>query len=128
MYDGSGSVVPIAAADNPHGVHYAPWETAGSAIDGNFNTKWLDGNFTGGEVVLRLQLGSHEHIAQYELVTSSGASNANRKRDPTHWTFGHLSATGVYQIVSTVVGFAAPNAASTSYGRFFSFAPPPPPP
>lgn len=126
LFDEHGVSVSVADVDNPGGMHTRTSETPPSVIDGDNQTKWIDLNFTYSSV-LRLRLSHHVHVAQYELVTAAGSSNAERKRDPTSWYFGIFRNGTDFEQLSEQSNVEPPHSELTSYGRFFATLPPPPP-
>ena len=130
FFDADGQEIPIESASNPGGLAGNVQETPAAAIDGDLGTKWLDVNFY-NSTVLWLNVSQPTHIVQYELFTTAapqfGGEQANLARDPTGWEFGILRGGGL-EVLSSVVGAAAPTARSTSYGRFWTILPPPSPP
>ena len=133
LFDADGEQVAVSEATNPLG-DYAASESPLYVIDGSTQTKWLDHGFQ-GETILRLYLAQPVHVAEYELITTSGSTAwYNLKRDPTSWIFGVWREGGdgeegegeTLQVLSTVTGLLPPTSRSTSYGRFYSIMPPPP--
>ena len=87
LFDADGALIPIVEAYNPGGIAANPFEEPQFVVDGDITTKWLDISFY-NETILQLLLASAAPVARYELFTSTGASRANLKRDPTGWRFG----------------------------------------
>ncbi|KAL1499234.1 hypothetical protein AB1Y20_013739 [Prymnesium parvum] len=133
LYDDRGSRIPLVQALNPGGTHANLLEGPSYLIDGSINTKWLDTNFSDGESLLQLRLPEPKYVYSYELITSTGDNNANRRRDPTAWEFGILRNTQggagrTFEVQHVVVGVTPPFNRSTSYGVFWVWSPPPSPP
>jgi hypothetical protein len=128
LFGGDGALVPVAAT-NPGGVSNA-WQMAEKVMDGSEGkgSKWLDQNVRDVSVVpadaaatvvhsvLRLELAAPAQVHRYEIFTA----NDVERRDPVSWDFGIWREGEGFQVLSSVVDFAAPELRSTSYGSFYA--------
>jgi autotransporter-associated beta strand protein len=99
----------VASVSNPGGYPgNSINEAAPKAIDGDFNTKWLNHN----NAPLVFDLGSSQTFDGYQLTTGNDAPD----RDPVRWTI-ETSTDGItWKLVDAVVDYTPPNQRKTKSG------------
>eukprot|EP00966_Prymnesium_polylepis_P032599 758198-Prymnesium_polylepis.1 len=87
LFDADGQQIPVVQVLNPGGEAANLNQLPSAVVDGWNGSKWLDTNFNQSSRLV-LMLPESQRVASYELITSPGDNNANRRRDPTGWEFG----------------------------------------